>query len=99
MWVGSIIVCFFEASSGDLLHETVANFPYSNVDTLTISPDGSMVAATFYQDGYHLFLWDLVAKIEHKPLYRLLAERYGDGSGDCDRDLHSRTFGELIVRS
>ena len=27
-------------------------------------------------------LWDAVAKIEGKPLYRLLAERYGDGKSD-----------------
>ncbi|MFC7404591.1 mandelate racemase/muconate lactonizing enzyme family protein [Georgenia alba] len=27
-------------------------------------------------------VWDAVAKIEEKPLYRLLAERYGDGEGD-----------------
>ncbi len=29
-------------------------------------------------------LWDLVAKIEGKPLYRLLAERYGGGAGSPD---------------
>jgi L-alanine-DL-glutamate epimerase-like enolase superfamily enzyme len=27
-------------------------------------------------------LWDLIAKIEDKPLHRLLAERYGSGSPD-----------------
>src|SRR5688572_14680600 len=26
--------------------------------------------------------WDLVGKIERKPLYRVLGERYGDGTGD-----------------
>jgi L-alanine-DL-glutamate epimerase-like enolase superfamily enzyme len=29
-------------------------------------------------------LWDLVAKIEGKPLYRLLADRYRDGEADSD---------------
>ena len=29
-------------------------------------------------------LWDLVAKVEDKPLYRLLAERYSDGVGSPD---------------
>jgi L-alanine-DL-glutamate epimerase-like enolase superfamily enzyme len=29
-------------------------------------------------------LWDAVAKIEEKPLYRLLAERYGDGTVEED---------------
>jgi L-alanine-DL-glutamate epimerase-like enolase superfamily enzyme len=29
-------------------------------------------------------LWDLVAKIEGKPLYRLLADRYRDGVSDSD---------------
>ena len=27
-------------------------------------------------------VWDAVAKIEGKPLYRLLADRYGDGQAD-----------------
>lgn len=27
-------------------------------------------------------LWDVVAKVAHKPLYRLLAERYGEGKVD-----------------
>ncbi|MDQ7065087.1 MAG: enolase C-terminal domain-like protein [candidate division KSB1 bacterium] len=31
-------------------------------------------------------LWDLVAKIENKPLYRLLAERYNNGR--CDTDVY-----------
>ncbi|WP_136418654.1 mandelate racemase/muconate lactonizing enzyme family protein [Herbaspirillum sp. ST 5-3] len=29
-------------------------------------------------------VWDAVAKIENKPLFRLLAERYGDGTVDKD---------------
>ncbi len=29
-------------------------------------------------------LWDLAAKIERKPLFRLLAERFGDGAPDRD---------------
>lgn len=27
-------------------------------------------------------IWDAVAKIEEKPLYQLLSERYGDGKPD-----------------
>src|SRR5438094_3595818 len=29
-------------------------------------------------------LWDLVAKVENKPLYKLLAERFGDGQASRD---------------
>lgn len=34
-------------------------------------------------------LWDIVAKVEQKPLYQLLGERYSDGSYDTDAHVYA----------
>jgi D(-)-tartrate dehydratase len=70
-----------EASSEDIINEEGNNFdPHKMWDIMMKNekPGGhgerSVAVGTI-----DMAIWDLVSKIEEKPLYQVLAERYGDG--------------------
>ena len=70
-----------EASPGDIINEEGNNFdPHKMWDIMMKNekPGGhgerSVAVGTI-----DMAIWDLVSKIEEKPLYQVLAERYGDG--------------------
>ena len=70
-----------EANSEDILNEEGNNFdPHKMWDIMMKNekPGGhgerSVAVGTI-----DMAIWDLVSKIEEKPLYQLLAERYGNG--------------------
>jgi len=73
-----------EAKTNDILNEDGTNLdPYKIWDVLmTNEKPGGHGERSVAVGTLDMAIWDAVAKIEEKPLYQLLAERYGDGKPD-----------------
>lgn len=73
-----------EAKTEDILNEDGKNFdPHKIWDILmTGEKPGGHGERSVAVGTIDMALWDLVAKIEEKPLYQLLAERYGNGKAN-----------------
>lgn len=73
-----------EAETNDILNEEGTNFdPHKIWDILmTGEKPGGHGERSVAVGTLDMAVWDAVAKIEEKPLYQLLAERYRDGKPD-----------------
>lgn len=71
-------------SAGDLVNEEETNFDPAKAwrAMMTNEKPGGHGERPVAVGTIDMALWDLVAKIEQKPLYRLLAERYREGAAD-----------------
>jgi L-alanine-DL-glutamate epimerase-like enolase superfamily enzyme len=72
------------AAPGDLLDESGANFDPRRIHDVLMKDEkpgghGERTVAVAVLD---MALWDIVAKIEQRPLYQVLAERYRSGKAD-----------------
>lgn len=79
-----IIPRLLQAPRSSLLDDSEANFDPLKAWRVMMSNEkpgghGERAVAVAAVD---MALWDIVAKIEEKPLYRVLAARYGDGTSD-----------------
>jgi L-alanine-DL-glutamate epimerase-like enolase superfamily enzyme len=73
------------AGPADLLDESGANFDPHRIHDVLLQDEkpgghGERTVAVAVLD---MALWDIVAKIEQRPLYAVLAERYRDGEADA----------------
>lgn len=73
------------ASPAELLDESGANFDPHRVRDVLLRDEkpgghGERTVAVAVLD---MALWDIVAKVEQRPLYAVLAERYRDGEADA----------------
>lgn len=73
------------ASPAELLDESGANFDPHRIRDVLLRDEkpgghGERIVAVAVLD---MALWDIVAKVEQRPLYAVLAERYRDGEADA----------------
>lgn len=73
-----------DAKTEDIVDKTNKNFDPFKINEILLQNEkpgghGERSVAVGVLD---MAIWDIVAKIEEKPLYQLLAERYGDGYVD-----------------
>ncbi len=73
-----------EARPGDLLDQTGENFDPHKIWTrmMTNEKPGGHGERSVAVGAIDMAVWDAVAKIAGKPLFRLLAERYGNGKAN-----------------
>ncbi|WP_026549316.1 mandelate racemase/muconate lactonizing enzyme family protein [Arthrobacter sp. Br18] len=72
------------ADDADLLDDTGENLAPSRVWDVMMANEkpGGHGERSVAVGAMDMAVWDAVAKIENKPLFRLLAERYGNGQAD-----------------
>lgn len=73
-----------EAKTEDILNESGNNFSPENIHKILMSNEkpGGHGERTVAVGTLDMAVWDAVAKIEEVPLYKLLADQYGDGKID-----------------
>lgn len=73
-----------EADPKDIVTEDGTNFDPHKIHDILMSNEkpGGHGERTVAVGVIDMAIWDAVAKIEEKPLYKLLAERYGNGEVD-----------------
>lgn len=73
-----------EAKTEDILNESGTNFSPEKIHTILMSNEkpGGHGERTVAVGTLDMAIWDAVAKIEDVPLYKLLADQYGDGKID-----------------
>ncbi len=73
-----------EANPKDIVTDDGSNFDPHKIHDILMSNEkpGGHGERTVAVGVIDMAIWDAVAKIEGKPLYRLLAERYGNGEVD-----------------
>jgi D(-)-tartrate dehydratase len=73
-----------EANSEDIINESGTNFSPEKIFDILMSNEkpGGHGERTVAVGTLDMAIWDAVAKIEEVPLYKLLADQYGDGTID-----------------
>ncbi|MCM3380836.1 mandelate racemase/muconate lactonizing enzyme family protein [Alkalihalobacillus rhizosphaerae] len=73
-----------EAKSEDILNESGTNFSPKKIFDILMANEkpGGHGERTVAVGTLDMAIWDAVAKIEEVPLYKLLADQYGDGTID-----------------
>lgn len=73
-----------EAKSEDILNESGTNFSPEKIFDILMANEkpGGHGERTVAVGTLDMAIWDAVAKIEEVPLYKLLADQYGDGTID-----------------
>jgi D(-)-tartrate dehydratase len=73
-----------EANSEDIINESGTNFSPERIFDILMSNEkpGGHGERTVAVGTLDMAIWDAVAKIEEVPLYKLLADQYGDGTID-----------------
>jgi L-alanine-DL-glutamate epimerase-like enolase superfamily enzyme len=81
-----VIPRLMSAEASELLSDDGSNFdPFKAWEVMmTNEKPGGHGERSVAVGTIDMALWDVVAKIEEKPLYRLLAERYHDGQADSE---------------
>ena len=79
-----IIPRIMEAPAQDLLNETGSNFDPARIWDVMMANEkpGGHGERSVAVGTLDMAIWDAAAKIEERPLFRLLAERYGDNRPD-----------------
>ncbi|MDN3449711.1 mandelate racemase/muconate lactonizing enzyme family protein [Planococcus sp. APC 3906] len=73
-----------EAETNDILNDEGSNFDAHKIWDILMTGEkpGGHGERSVAVGTLDMAVWDLIAKIEEKPLYQLLADRYGDGKPD-----------------